>query len=81
MNQDGRARLRRLTHVAVQIDPGDDQATDAERAGRYLQEYFREQSDMDLFWGDASDFARQAVEHIGDIAVVEDDDDDAEDDY
>jgi hypothetical protein len=56
--QEGARRRSTHMHVAVQIDPDDDQVTDPERARNYLENYFKEFTDADInvFWGSAEDF-------------------------
>jgi hypothetical protein len=63
--QEGAKRLRRHTHVAVQVDPDDDQVMDPERARSYLENYFSEFTDADInvFWGSAQDFLLELKRH------------------
>ena len=45
-------------HVAVQVDPDDDQITDPDRAREYLEEYFEglSEGDVSIYWGTSEDF-------------------------
>ncbi len=57
---EGSSQLRRIPHVAVQIDPDDDRFADPERTRLYLAEYFRQISERPLvFIGSASDFMKE----------------------
>jgi hypothetical protein len=52
-------KRRKQLHVAVQVDPDDDQITDPDRAREYLEEYFKgfsDKSDISLYWGATEDF-------------------------
>lgn len=59
--QEGRRRRRGHMHVAVQIDPDDDQIVNPERARHYLAKYFADFADADInvYWGSAEDFLRE----------------------
>jgi hypothetical protein len=61
MNQEGRSRRHKYSHVAVQIDPEGSQTLEPERARRYLQQYF-EEVDISIYWGSVEDFVRQLKE-------------------
>ena len=51
-------RRRRQLHVAVQVDPDDDQITDPDRAREYMEKYFEGfgESDVSIYWGSSEDF-------------------------
>ncbi len=51
-------RRRKQLHVAVQVDPDDDQITDPDRAREYLEAYFEgfAESDVNIYWGSSEDF-------------------------
>ena len=40
MSQEGSAKLKQLTHVAVQIDPEEDALINPRAARKYLEDYF-----------------------------------------
>ena len=61
MNQEGRSRRHKYSHVAVQIDPEGSQTLEPERARRYLQQYF-EEVDISIYWGSVEDFVRELKE-------------------
>jgi hypothetical protein len=50
--------LRTHTHVAVQVDPDDNQIQDPDRARQYIEEYLKRipNSNISIFWGSAEDF-------------------------
>jgi len=54
-NQEGGARRKRFSHVAVQIDPEQERLTDAARARKYLESYFLD-TQISIYWGSAEDF-------------------------
>jgi hypothetical protein len=55
MSQEGRDRRKRFSHVAVQIDPEQEQITNAAGARQYLESYFLD-THISIFWGNAEDF-------------------------
>jgi hypothetical protein len=61
MSSEGRNKRREFTHVAVQIDPGEDAAIDARRARSYLEEYFQG-SRVSVYWGTTEHFIRELHE-------------------
>ena len=63
MDQAGGRRRRRYAHVAAQIDPEGGDASDPERARRYLASYFQG-ADITIFWGTADDFLRQLADRL-----------------
>jgi hypothetical protein len=54
-------RKRGLMHVAVQVDPDDDQITEPERAREYLRNYLSDLGDAEInvYWGSAQDFLKE----------------------
>lgn len=61
MNEEGRNRRRRKTHVAVQIELDERQAAMPDRARRYLERYF-EYEEVSIYWGSAEDFLHELAE-------------------
>ena len=63
VGQQGSHRLQKYTHVAAQIDLGDEVASPG-RARRFLERYFGKyrQPSIDIFWGTVDDFAAGLVE-------------------
>lgn len=61
LSQEGAKRRSRHMHVAVQIDPDDDQVVDPERARDYLENYFSDfaEADINVYWGSAEDFLQE----------------------
>jgi hypothetical protein len=55
MSQEGRDRRKRFSHVAVQIDPEQEQLVDPARARHYLETYFSD-THISIYWGNAEDF-------------------------
>ncbi len=58
MNHLGGSRRRRYSHVAVQLDAGNERIADPEAAQAYIETYFG-QEQIHIFWGDAEDFTGQ----------------------
>ena len=63
--------LKSYSHVGVQVDPGEHDLLDAERACRYLEQYFskdrspgRGEPAIDIYWGTAADFLRQLKQRL-----------------
>ncbi|MER2517813.1 MAG: SIR2 family protein [Candidatus Accumulibacter phosphatis] len=54
----GHQKRRKQLHVAVQVDPDDDQITDPDRAREYLEQYFEgfSESEVSIYWGSSEDF-------------------------
>jgi hypothetical protein len=63
MSQEGRARSRKYTHVAAQIDPEQGRILEPERARRYLESYFQGAA-ISIYWGSAEDFVRELAEKL-----------------
>lgn len=59
--REGSGWNKRLTHVAVQIDPEEGRMLDAARARDYLRQYFGE-AKIDIYWGNVTDFLRELME-------------------
>ncbi len=62
LQQEGSDLLKEYAHMAVQIDPEDDRMLDADRARRYLANYFRDAHDsarISIYWGRVEDAARE----------------------
>jgi hypothetical protein len=64
LQQEGSYLLEDHSHAAVQIEPEDDQITDAGRARRFLELYFQS-GNVSLFWGSSEDFLAELVHHVG----------------
>ncbi|SHN66296.1 SIR2-like domain-containing protein [Geodermatophilus obscurus] len=65
MRSEGGRRHIEYTHVAVQNDPEEDDATiDAGRARQYLESYFRN-ADVSLYWGSTEHFFRELNDASG----------------
>lgn len=73
MTQEGSPRLRRFSHVGVQVDPDEYSLADVERARRYLERYFgkdrcaglsRGEPGIDIYWGTPGDFLAELEEQL-----------------
>lgn len=53
----------RFAHVAVQLEPDEDELRRPDRARGYLQEYFKH-ANIDVFWGTAEEFLRSLHQRL-----------------
>jgi hypothetical protein len=64
-NRAGSSGLNRFQHVAVQIDPEEDQIQDAELARRYIERLSSiEMNQLHIFWGSIQQFVEQLRERL-----------------
>lgn len=58
LKEESSERRSQQLHVAVQVDPDDDQITDPDRAREYLEAYFEGfvEGDINIYWGTCEDF-------------------------
>lgn len=61
LSQEGSARLKDRTHVAVQIDPEEDALINPRAARKYLEDYFGRSGPekIHIFWGSAAEFLKE----------------------
>ena len=74
MSLPGRERLKRYCHVAVQLDPDMQAMSDVEAAKDYLSEYFGQEANIDIYWGNAEEFLsalRAELNSAGELEVEE----------
>lgn len=70
MNLAGAGLRGRHTHVAVQIDPQEDEVLDPDAAREYLKTYFgpttamQYQTNISIYWGSAEDFLRELAQRV-----------------
>lgn len=69
MQQEGRGRRRKYSHIAGQVMPDEQNFTLPERAQRYLESYFQ-QTDISLFWGSVDDFAHELQVQLSAVEVT-----------
>jgi hypothetical protein len=62
-HQEGRSLLRRYAHVAVQIDPEEEQFLEPELARAFLESAFGEDY-IRIYWGKAEDFIRDLADRL-----------------
>jgi hypothetical protein len=55
LNQETREARARFPHVAVQVDPDDEQYVNPARARRYLESHLKTEN-IDIFWGSTEEF-------------------------
>jgi hypothetical protein len=65
MAKEGRSRLERYSHVAVQVNPEENTMADAEHAKRDLERYFSKADvQFEIYWGSAADFLRDLHDRL-----------------
>lgn len=64
LSQQGGGRRGRYAHIAAQIEPEEGRILEPDRARRYLEKYFAEGADINLFWGSAEDFLKELRHEI-----------------
>ena len=71
MQEQSSQRRRKQLHVAVQVDPDDDQITDPERA-RVYREVLRgfSENDVSIYWGSCEDFLSRAESALAGAAAM-----------
>jgi hypothetical protein len=60
--QEGQRRRRRYVHVAAQIDPEEGRILDPERARKYLEDYFQQSADINIYWGPPDSFMQDLLQ-------------------
>jgi hypothetical protein len=70
MAQGGKQRLSNYSHAAAQLVPEEDRIRDAERARRYLEQYFKGEL-INLYWGNSDDFLNDLLERMGTVDRLE----------
>ncbi|NJO85142.1 MAG: CHAT domain-containing protein, partial [Blastochloris sp.] len=70
MDLEGREMRRDYTHVAVQIDPQEEDVLDPSAVREYLKMYFGQttildyQTNITIYWGSAEDFLRELYQRV-----------------
>ena len=62
MSLEGILRKRDYPHVGVQVNLDESHTLDADAARRYLDDYFRGEINVNLYWGSVDDFVKQLDE-------------------
>jgi hypothetical protein len=57
--QQGGGRRNRYAHIAAQIDPEEGRILEPVRARRYLENYFSQGADINIYWGSIEDFMNE----------------------
>ena len=60
MGQEGSGGLMsdEISHVAVQVEPDEDEVLSPARAMKYLTTFLSKRANINVFWGSVDDFAR-----------------------
>ena len=61
LSRQGSGRRRNYEHIAAQIEPDEDRMLEPERARRYLEDYFRTDAKISLYWGSVEDFIKELL--------------------
>jgi hypothetical protein len=64
MQQEGGSRRKAHSHVAAQLDPEASLTSEPEGARRYLESYFRQPHDVNLYWGSVDSFMETLRERL-----------------
>jgi hypothetical protein len=68
---EGAAAMQRLTHIGVQINPGEQDVADVNKAQKYLQSYFATcgfSPKFSVYWGSPADFLKDLQAQMNKLA-------------
>jgi CHAT domain/SIR2-like domain len=68
---EGAAAMQRLTHIGVQINPGEQEVADVNKAQKYLQSYFATcgfSPKFSVYWGSPADFLKDLQAQLNKLA-------------
>ena len=71
VTRQGTRTMRQMSHVGVQIDPGEQSVADVKSARKYIESYFKGGEDapeISIFWGSPADFLKQLREQMANNA-------------
>ena len=71
VTRQGTRTMRQMSHVGVQIDPGEQSVGDVKSARKYIESYFKGGEDapeISIFWGSPADFLKQLREQMANTA-------------
>jgi hypothetical protein len=66
MSKDGRGLLKKFYHVGVQIDPEEHTAAETLRIRKFLEKYFGDAANINIYWGSGADFLKGLRDHLKD---------------
>jgi hypothetical protein len=72
VTRQGTRTLRQLSHVGVQVDPGEQSVADVKRARKHLEKYFHGGEDapeIAIYWGSQADFLKQLQQQLAATAA------------
>jgi hypothetical protein len=71
VTRQGTRTMRQLSHVGVQVSPGEQSVADVNKARRYLEKYLQGGEDapeISIYWGSPADFLNQLREQMAEAA-------------
>jgi hypothetical protein len=63
-SQQGGGRRSKYAHIAAQIDPEEGRALSPSRARQYLEKYFSQDTEINIYWGSSEGFIHDLGEHF-----------------
>jgi hypothetical protein len=67
----GMRTMRQMSHVGVQVNPGEQNAADVKSVRKYIESYFKGADDapeVSIYWGTPTDFLKQLKEQMASTA-------------
>ena len=68
VTQEGREKMKKLSHVGVQVNPDEQDLADVERTMKYMESYFQEAKgeapSISIYWGSATDFLKELRQRL-----------------
>lgn len=64
LSQQGGGRRKKYAHIAAQIDPEEGRTLSPARARQYLEQYFSQDTEINIYWGKSEDFIRDLGERF-----------------
>jgi hypothetical protein len=71
VTRQGTRTMRQLSHVGVQVNPGEQSVADVNRARKHLEKYFQGSDDapeISIYWGSHADFLKKLKEQMAETA-------------
>lgn len=71
VTRQGTRTMRQMSHVGVQVNPGEQSVADVKNARKYIESYFKggeDAPDISIYWGSPADFLKQLREQMKNCA-------------
>ncbi len=66
MSKDGKGLLKKFYHIGVQVDPEEHTQQEANRIRSFLEKYFGDAANINIYWGSGADFLKSLRDHLKD---------------